>query len=76
MTFPFMIRNRRPRVITDVAAPIASAHRIESDFSKARCRFILECSCGTVFDTPYIDEALEWRELHELLAPLADQLPR
>jgi len=27
------------------------------------------------FDTPYIDEALEWRELHETLAPLADRMP-
>ena len=35
---------------------------------------MLECTCGAHFDTPYIDEALEYRELHERLAPLADQL--
>lgn len=51
------------------------AHQIESDFRTAICRFVLECSCGAHHDTPFIDEALEWRELHARLAPLADQLP-
>jgi len=34
----------------------------------------LECSCRAEFDTPYIDEALEYRELHERLGPLADEM--
>ena len=51
---------------TPMSSPPASATRI--------CRFVLECTCGAHFDTPYIDEALEYRELHEQLAPLADQM--
>lgn len=54
--------------------PIRPAHAIESTFRAERCRFELACCCGAVHDTPYIDEALEWRELHLSLAPLADQL--
>lgn len=50
------------------------AHQVTSGFSYALCRFTLDCSCGAHADTPYIDEALEWREMHEQLAPLADQL--
>jgi hypothetical protein len=50
-------------------------HQIESAFATSMCRFTLDCSCGIHFDTPYIDEALEWRELHETLAPLADKMP-
>jgi hypothetical protein len=48
---------------------------IESAFATGLCRFTLACSCGVHFDTPYIDEALQWRDLHETLAPLADKLP-
>lgn len=75
MNFPFMTRTRTTRVIHDLVTPKPSDHVIESDFSKALCRFTLDCSCGAHFDTRYIDEALEWRELHESLAPISDQLP-
>ena len=50
------------------------AHAVESEFSTSLCRFVLECTCGEHFDTNYIDEALEWRELHLVMAPLADEL--
>jgi hypothetical protein len=50
-------------------------HYIESDYRDAICRFTLDCTCGAHFETRYIDEAHEWRELHATLAPLADQLP-
>jgi hypothetical protein len=53
---------------------VGAAHVVTSDFSTSLCRFVLECSCGELFDTNYIDEALEWRELHMTLAPLEDQL--
>ena len=61
---------------TGVAEPSAndSAHQMTSDFSVGLCRFVLTCTCGAHFDTPYIDEALELRELHLSLAPLTDQL--
>ena len=49
-------------------------HRTESSFRYASCRFVLTCSCGATHDTPFIDEALEWQELHRQLAPLADAL--
>ena len=49
-------------------------HRVTSEFSPSICRFVLECTCGVTFDTNYIDEALEWRELHQSLAPLSDRL--
>lgn len=75
MNFPFMTRSRSTRVLADLVTPKPSGHVIESDFSKALCRFTLDCSCGAHFDTRYIDEALEWRELHESLAPITDQLP-
>ena len=74
MNFPFMTRTRTTRVIHDLVTPKPGDHVIESDFSKALCRFTLDCSCGAHFDTRYIDEALEWRELHESLAPISDQL--
>lgn len=51
-----------------------AAHRVESTFSAAICRFVLSCSCGECHETRYIDEALEWRELHLALAPLSDRL--
>lgn len=64
---------RRAQAVIERPVP---AHQIESDFCMAICRFVLECSCGAHHETPYIDEALEWRELHSRLAPLVDQLPR
>lgn len=71
MNLPF----RRQRHLTELIRPSADErHVITSGYSNARCRFVLECTCGDHFDTPYIDEALEYREMHELLAPLADQL--
>lgn len=78
MNFPFH-RGRqdtatRPAIHEDPAAVHAGEHVITSDFSNALCRFVLDCTCGAHFDTPYIDEALEYREMHARLAPLADQL--
>lgn len=79
MNFPFFNRGAQSRQQPGTTSLMAlwptSAHVIESDYAKGLCRFTLDCSCGVHFDTPYIDEALEWRELHEGLAPLADQLP-
>ncbi len=79
MNFPFFNRGAQSRHQRGTTSLMAlwptSAHVIESDYAKGLCRFTLDCSCGVHFDTPYIDEALEWRELHEGLAPLADQLP-
>lgn len=49
-------------------------HQTESSFRYASCRFVLTCSCGATHDTPFIDEALEWQELHRRLAPLTDAL--
>ena len=72
MNLPFMHGRRVVRGTTAVLP--MTAHRIESDFSYQLCRFVLDCSCGAHHDTPFIDEALEWRELHEQLAPLADQM--
>jgi hypothetical protein len=72
MHFPF----RRDRHLTDLRPPMHDdRHVVTSSFSYAMCRFVLQCTCGDYFDTPFIDEALEYRELHEQLAPLADQLP-
>jgi hypothetical protein len=51
------------------------AHNVDSTFRYAICRFTLDCTCGAHFETRYIDEAHEWKELHRTLAPLADQLP-
>jgi hypothetical protein len=66
---------RRPSTAVEVERPTArDGHVVESDFSPLICRFVLECSCGDRHDTRYIDEALEWRELHLALAPLADRL--
>jgi hypothetical protein len=72
---PFIARLRAEEPATLILNHRPSNHLIESAFSTGLCRFTLDCSCGTHFDTPYIDEALEWRELHESLAPLSDQLP-
>ena len=71
MNFPF---HRERRTIDRVTPPSINGHTLESAYDSGTCRFVLECSCGAHFDTPFIDEALEIRELHELLAPLADQL--
>jgi hypothetical protein len=72
VNLPFL---RRDRHLTELDPPLhENAHQISSGFSYAQCRFTLECTCGAHFDTPYIDEALEYREMHERLAPLADQL--
>ena len=73
MRLPFPFRSERH--LTELAPPLHdSAHTITSSFSYALCRFVLDCTCGYRFDTPYIDEALEYHELHQTLAPLADRL--
>ena len=72
MTFPFLHR-ARDAAPTETSIEL-HAHVVTSDYCAAICRFTLSCTCGTAYDTPYIDEALQWRELHEQLAPLADQL--
>ncbi len=66
------IRRRRPE--TTVATIERSAHELTSRFDDGLCRFVLDCSCGAHYDTRYIDEALELRELHEAMAPLIDEL--
>ncbi len=72
MNVPFF---RRDRHLTELAAPLHDErHQVTSSFSYEKCRFVLECPCGAEFDTPYIDEALEYVEMHQKLAPLADQM--
>lgn len=66
--------SKRATTPVDVSERAADAHVVDSTFSTALCRFVLECTCGARFDTNYIDEALEWHELHIALAPLHDQL--
>jgi len=66
--------NRRATAPAAVKERVEFAHVVTSEFSTSLCRFVLVCSCGTMFDTNYIDAALEWRELHLTLAPLEDQL--
>jgi hypothetical protein len=73
MNIRFSPHGARGRQPARVSRPLPS-HHVTSGFSYALCRFTLDCSCGAHTDTPYIDEALEWREMHELLAPLSDQL--
>lgn len=78
MHFPFFTRGApagHPASTKQLAPCPTRAHAVESDFNYGICRFTLDCSCGVHYDTPFIDEALEWRELHVQLAPLADQLP-
>jgi hypothetical protein len=70
MHLPF----RRDRHLTETLPPLHDDHVISSAFSTEICRFVLDCSCGDHFDTRYIDEALEYREMHERLAPLTDQM--
>ncbi len=55
--------------------PAPKTHQIETDFCTSKCRFVLECRCGATHETRYIDEALEWVEMHKELAELIDQLP-
>lgn len=70
-----MFRRSNKRALTTQSRPhIAPAHVVESEFSSSVCRFLVHCSCGDSVDTNYIDEALEWRELHLQLAPLMDEL--
>jgi hypothetical protein len=69
----FRFRHQATTVVVDDSAS-DNKHEMTSEFSTGLCRFVLTCSCGAYFDTPYIDEALELRELHTSLAPLADQL--
>ena len=72
MNVPFF---RRDRHLTELAVPLhEERHRVTSSFSYEKCRFVLECRCGAEFDTPYIDEALEYGEMHQTLATLADQM--
>ena len=70
MHLPF----RRDRHLTETLPPLHDDHVISSAFSTEICRFVLDCSCGDHFDTRYIDEALEYREMHERLAPLTDPM--
>jgi len=71
MKVHFPLFSRRESPVLQRSVP---AHQIESDFCMAICRFVLECSCGARHETPYIDEALEWHELHLRIAPLTDEL--
>jgi hypothetical protein len=77
MTNPFKrhrrARTQRPLLHDELL--FDPRHVMTSAYSNDICRFVLECTCGAHFDTPYIDEALEIRELHETLAPLSDCLP-
>ena len=75
MNFSFMHRARSSESPVQLLTLRPLNHVIESAFATGLCRFTLDCSCGVHFDTPYIDEALQWRDLHETLAPLADKLP-
>ena len=73
MTNPFIRRaHRGSTFLLEQSAP--KAHQIETDFCTGKCRFVLQCRCGATHETRYIDEALEWVELHKELAELADQL--
>lgn len=68
------LRIRRRRPAADVITIEQSAHQMTSRFDDGLCRFVLDCSCGARYDTRYIDEALELRELHEAMGPLIDEL--
>lgn len=65
----------RPEVHVPTPA-VGNPHEITSDYLMASCRFIVSCRCGASLETRYIDEALEWRQLHQELGPLVDQLPQ
>jgi hypothetical protein len=66
------IRRRRHEAATTVID--APTHQMTSVFDDSVCRFVLACTCGAHYDTRYIDEALELRELHLAMAPLIDEL--
>lgn len=68
------LRRRHHDARIEPAAP--PAHRMTSDFDPSICRFVLDCACGAHYDTRYIDEALELREMHQAMAPLIDSLDR
>jgi len=74
MNIRWLHRSPKSESVRTPESPL-DLHRVTSDFCFAICRFTLDCTCGAHFDTPFIDEALEWHEMHERLAPLADQLP-
>ena len=75
MTNPFARKGARGNAsLMERTAP--KTHVIDTDFCTGKCRFVLECTCGSSHETRYIDEALEWVEMHRELAELADQLPR
>lgn len=67
MRIPFLTRSAGKASGTSAGSPTL-AHEIESTFSRGRCRFVLECTCGAHHDTPFIDEALNWWESHRILA--------
>ena len=75
MNLPFFTRMVAPKSTSYSTMWPKPAHEVQSDFLHSLCRFTLDCTCGAHFDTPYIDEALEWHEMHERLAPLSDQMP-
>lgn len=75
MNLRFFPRGHRAPASVEPDPGPAPRHRIDSGYDSAICRFTLQCSCGARADTRYVDEALEWHELHLLLAPLADELP-
>lgn len=73
MNIRWLLRSPKGDAVRTPESP-GDLHRVSSDFCYAICRFTLDCTCGAHFDTPFIDEALEWHELHERLAPLVDQM--
>ncbi len=68
LSFPGRSRPRTARIIDQ------PAHQTESTFVMGKCRFLVQCTCGSSIETRYIGEALEWQDLHTTLAPLSDQL--
>ncbi|MBU6147547.1 MAG: hypothetical protein KGP10_05195 [Actinomycetales bacterium] len=67
MKIPFLTGSAGNVTATHTGRP-TPAHEIESTFSRGRCRFVLECTCGAHHDTPFIDEALNWWDSHRVLA--------
>ena len=73
MTNPFTRKAARgSSSLLECSAP--KTHDIETNYLAGKCRFALQCRCGATHETRYIDEALEWVEMHKELAELADQL--
>lgn len=54
--------------------PAEGTHGTWSTFNQGRCRFEVTCTCGDTFDSPVIDEVLEYEDLQRSLAPLIDQM--